>query len=86
MLESVERILTIFSHVTLVVYIRPEDFASLIALDSSSLINNPCREFLVMQREAVAKGLSYSNVPLRYGIRRLAGNKSWHHEEATGAA
>lgn len=84
-LESAERIFTIFSHVTPVVY-RPEDFASLIALDSSSFINNPCAEFLVMQREATAKGLSRSNVLLRYDIQRLAGNKSWHREEAAWAA
>lgn len=80
--ESAERILMIFSHVTPSSGIRPEDFASLIALDSSSLINNPCREFLVMQREAAAKGLSRSDMPLRYDIRGLAGNKSWHREEA----
>lgn len=65
---------------------RPENFASLIALDRGSLINNPCREFLVMQREAAAKGLSRSDVPLCYDIRGLIGNKSWHREEAAGTA
>jgi len=55
--------------------IRSKDFTSLIALDSGSLINNPCTEFLVMQREVAAKGLSCSNVPLRYDIRRLAGSQ-----------
>lgn len=76
-LESAERVLTIFSHVTSSSGIRPEDFASLIALDSSSLINNPCREFLVMQREAAAKGLSRSAT--------ISGDSqetsSWHREK-----
>jgi len=82
MLESAERIFTIFSHVTPVVY-RSEDFASLIALDSSSLINNPCGEFLVMQRRR-----DYP-VPMCCSATisgDSVGNKSWNREEAAWTA
>lgn len=40
----------------------------------------------MMQREVVVKGLSCSDVRLRYDIRGLAGNKSRYREEAARAA